>query len=211
MIGGTLVAVSLTISIWQLTRFTQSFRSKTLVGRITLRESTPQPVATKLFLSKLSKGGNKSKRLQRALFELPDIMELLTVALASGESIYNALARVIDRADGLVAKEFAHLIRAVELGSTLEAELAAVAERLPQQQVIEFCNKLALAIRRGTPLAKMLRDQSQSVRHEVQNQISAQAGKNETRMMIPLVFLILPVTVLFAIYPSLQLLNVQAI
>ena len=211
MIGGTLVAVSLTISLWQLARFTQSFRSKTLLGRITLRESTPPSVASKLFLSKLSRRGNSSKRLQRALFELPDIMELLTVALASGESIYNALARVIDRADGLVAREFSHLIRAVELGSTLEAELAAVADQLPQQQVIEFCNKLALAIRRGTPLAKMLRDQSQSVRHEVQNQISAQAGKNETRMMIPLVFLILPVTVLFAIYPSLQLLNVQAI
>ena len=181
------------------------------MGRITLRESTPPSVASILFLSKLSRRGNSSKRLQRALFELPDIMELLTVALASGESIYNALARVIDRADGLVAREFSHLIRAVDLGSTLEAELAAVADQLPQQQVIEFCNKLALAIRRGTPLAKMLRDQSQSVRHEVQNQISAQAGKNETRMMIPLVFLILPVTVLFAIYPSLHLLNVQAI
>lgn len=211
MIGGTLVAISLTISIWQFARFTQAFKARTLVGRITLSEPTLGPKVSKEFLSRLKFGSNKSKRLQRALFELPDIMELLTVSLAAGESIFNALVRVIDRADGLVAKEFAYLIRAVELGSTLEAELVGISDRLPQQQVIEFCNKLVLAIRRGTPLAKMLRDQSQSVRVEIQNQLSAQAGKNETRMMIPLVFLILPVTVLFAIYPSLQLLNIQTI
>jgi tight adherence protein C len=138
-------------------------------------------------------------------------MELLTVALASGESVYNSINKVISRADGLVANEFSVLVRAIELGSTFEDELQNIAQRLPQQQVIEFCNKLALAMRRGTPLSNLLRDQSQSVRHEVQNQIAKQAGKNETRMMIPLVFLILPVTVLFAIYPSLQLLNIQAI
>jgi tight adherence protein C len=36
-------------------------------------------------------------------------------------------------------------------------------------------------------------------------------AKNETRMMMPLVFLVLPITVLFAVYPSLQFLQFQAI
>ena len=45
------------------------------------------------------------------------------------------------------------------------------------------------------------------MREEIKNRLLEQAGKNETRMLIPLVFLILPVTVLFAIYPSLELLN----
>jgi tight adherence protein C len=33
------------------------------------------------------------------------------------------------------------------------------------------------------------------------------AGKNETKMMIPMVFVILPVTVMFALYPSLSLIQ----
>ena len=66
---------------------------------------------------------------------------------------------------------------------------------------------MILSLVRGTALAKMLEDQSQSVRAEIKNQLLRQAGKNETRMLVPLVFLILPVTVLFAIYPSLKLLN----
>jgi tight adherence protein C len=31
------------------------------------------------------------------------------------------------------------------------------------------------------------------------------AGRNETKMMIPMVFIILPVTVMFALFPSLAL------
>jgi tight adherence protein C len=33
------------------------------------------------------------------------------------------------------------------------------------------------------------------------------AGRNELKMLIPLVFLILPVTIAFAVFPSLQLLQ----
>jgi tight adherence protein C len=64
-----------------------------------------------------------------------------------------------------------------------------------------------MSLTRGTPLAKMLEDQASSARSEIRNQLLRQAGRNETRMLVPLVFLILPVIVLFAIYPSLKLLN----
>jgi tight adherence protein C len=68
-------------------------------------------------------------------------------------------------------------------------------------------NKVSLALDRGTPLAQMLSEQGMSVREEIKSKLLKQAGRNETRMLIPLVFLILPITVLFAIYPSLELLN----
>jgi tight adherence protein C len=42
----------------------------------------------------------------------------------------------------------------------------------------------------------------------VQQVIAKKAGQNETRMLVPLIFLILPVTVLFAVYPSLQVLSI---
>ena len=204
-------AIFLTMSVFQFQHLVKAFSSNSLQNRITLQEPTVSKSVFSLerFLANISL--TRSKRSQRALFELPDILELLAVSLSSGDSIYNSINRVITRADGIVASEFRNMIRAIELGASFDEELAAIAERLPQQQVVEFCNKLSLAMRRGTPLAKLLRDQSQSVRSEVQNQIAKQAGKNETRMMIPLVFLILPVTVLFAIYPSLQLLNIQTI
>jgi len=149
------------------------------------------------------------KRNQQVLFELPDFLELLSVALTAGESIYASLKRVVPRVGGVLGKELSATLRAIDFGSDIESELNSLARRVPQQQLIETCNKVVISLRRGTPLALMLAQQSDSVRQEVINLLMKHAGKNETRMLIPLVFLILPVTILFAIYPSLQLLSIN--
>jgi tight adherence protein C len=149
-----------------------------------------------------------SKSIERVLFELPDFLELLAVAMSSGDSIYSALRRVVPRLGGMLGSELTFTLQAIELGGDLESELIDLSRRVPHRQVSEFCSKLNLALRRGTPLTKVLAEQAESVRGEILNQLTKQAGKNETRMLIPLVFLILPVTVLFAIYPSLKLLNI---
>lgn len=55
----------------------------------------------------------------------------------------------------------------------------------------------------------MLRAQAQDVREESRRLLMEQGGKKEIVMMLPVVFLILPVTVLFAIYPGVSFLNFQ--
>ena len=148
-----------------------------------------------------------SVKLERALFELPEIIDLLVVSLRAGNGIYRSFATVIPRSEGALAKELAQVLKAVEFGAAFGSEINQVSKSLPHPQVSEFVNKVSLALERGTPLAQMLREQGVSVREEIKSRLLKQAGKNETRMLIPLVFLILPITVLFAIYPSLELLN----
>ena len=149
---------------------------------------------------------NKAK-LGRALFELPEIVDLLVVHLRAGDGIYRSLACVVPRCEGELAKELARVLRAVQFGAAFGVEIKKVAIAIPQPQIIEFSNKVALSLERGTPLAQMLGELASSTRAEIRNRLLRQAGRNETRMLIPLVFLILPITVLFAIYPSLELLN----
>jgi tight adherence protein C len=152
----------------------------------------------------------KSKsRLREALFELPEILELISVSLTSGDGLYIALSRVIPRARGVLALELQGIFAMLKLGGDLSSELSRLTESIPERHVVEFANKLDLSVRRGNPLADMLREQASSARAEIRNDLLRQAGRNETRMLIPLVFLILPITVLFAIYPSLQLLNID--
>ncbi|MEY4981267.1 MAG: hypothetical protein RL174_605 [Actinomycetota bacterium] len=144
---------------------------------------------------------------QKVLFELPDILDLLAVSLSAGGNLFNSLERVAPRVSGLVGRQLQLALQALQLGSSLATEMDRISERLPQRQLVEFCAKVNLSLKRGTPLADLLREQASSARAEIRNQLLKQAGKNETKMLIPLVFLILPVTVLFAIYPSLQMLN----
>ena len=148
-----------------------------------------------------------SVKLERALFELPEIIDLLVVSLRAGNGIYRSFATVIPRSEGALAKELAQVLKAVEFGAAFGSEIKQVSKSLPHAQVSEFVNKVSHALERGTPLAQMLREQGVSVREEIKSRLLKQAGRNETRMLIPLVFLILPITVLFAIYPSLELLN----
>ena len=62
---------------------------------------------------------------------------------------------------------------------------------------------LVVAIERGTPLADVLRAQAADVREVGKRALLEAGGRKEISMMVPVVFLILPVTVLFALYPGL--------
>jgi tight adherence protein C len=184
-----------------------------LVSRVTSWQpqgrGVPVRFSPKVLLNRLGSvlsAPNKSK-LDRALFELPEVIDLLVVHLRAGDGIYRSFAAVIPRCEGELAKEFSRVLLEVDYGAAFSQQIKSVATNLPQPQVIEFTNKVVLALERGTPLARMLSDLSDSTRAEIRNRLIQQAGKNETRMLIPLVFLILPITVLFAIYPSLELLN----
>ena len=155
---------------------------------------------------------SRSKKLSKAKatqidFELPDLVELLASSILTGNSLHSSVARVCERASGLVATELTLMLRKLELGSYFDQELSALCQRLPHPGISEFANKLSLALARGTPLAGSLVALSQSLRKRQSNLILARAGANETKMLIPLVALVLPTTVIFATYPSVQFLS----
>ena len=147
------------------------------------------------------------QKISQALFELPEVLDLLVVSLRSGEGIYRSLQTAVPRATGELARELSKCLAAVNYGAALSDEIRKLPNSLAHPQFAELANKIVMSLARGTPLAKMLEDQASSARAEIRNQLLRQAGKNETKMLVPLVFLILPVIVLFAIYPSLKLLN----
>jgi tight adherence protein C len=149
-----------------------------------------------------------SKPQQRvALGELPDYMFALALTLQNGLSLLSALSWLDDRTSGQVAKEVRRALVACEQGAEFSAELLEVGNRLPEPQLQELISKLIAASDRGTPVVELVQLQAESVRSEANQLVLAAAGRNETKMLIPTVFLILPITVLFAIFPSLQALQ----
>jgi tight adherence protein C len=178
-------------------------------GRLGRESGTAAAIAEyfkSIQLGVMSHASAKARR-EQILWQLPDFLDLMTVAITAGETLYSAMHVASSRASGLLANEFRLSLAAIDMGSSVEAELSSMAARVKVRQLEEFANKVALAQRRGTPMARLLAEQSTSIRADIRNELLVRAGKNETKMLIPLVFLILPITVLFAIYPSLNLLN----
>ena len=61
---------------------------------------------------------------------------------------------------------------------------------------------VAVAVERGTPLADVLHAQAADVREASRRELIETAARKEVFMMVPVVFLVLPVTVLFAFFPG---------
>jgi tight adherence protein C len=141
--------------------------------------------------------------------ETAQLALLLSVAFDSGLGVLAALDRVIRNARGSTAAKFKRLLNALDLGSNIWEELAELRQSSKDPAVGELVLKLQVALQFGSPLADQLSKLAKSNRAVVAQQLQEQAAKNENLMLLPLVFLILPITVLFAVFPSIQYLHIN--
>lgn len=141
-------------------------------------------------------------RERRILLEFPAVAELLALAVAAGEGPVTALDRVVRRSGGELAHELARVLAAVRTGEPVGEAFDRWAARSGQPVVARFAQGIAVAIERGTPLADVLHAQAADVREAGRRELIETAARKEILMMVPVVFLVLPVTVFFAFWPG---------
>lgn len=145
----------------------------------------------------------------RLLDEFPTLAELLALAVGAGEGAVGALARVARLCRGDLSAEFERCLADARAGASLPAALEHLAERTDLPTLRRFADGVAVALERGTPLADVLRAQADDVREEGLRAVMETAGRREILMMIPVVFVVLPTTVAFAVFPGLHLLDLS--
>ncbi len=142
-------------------------------------------------------------REQRMLAEFPTIADMLALSVAAGEGPVGALDRVSRSSSGELARELRRAIGEARTGTGLVDALDGIAERTSLTALARFADGIAVAVDRGTPLADVLRAQAVDVRETRKRALLESGGRKEILMMIPVVFLVLPVTIVFALYPGL--------
>ena len=147
------------------------------------------------------------RRVERIREELPTVLEFLTLSLSAGEGILDAIRRVARASHGELAHELAGVISVVNTGIPLADALTDLAAGLQLAPLSRAVDHITGALERGTPLAEVLRAQAQDARDEAKRELLEVAGKKEVAMLVPLVFLILPITVIFAIFPGIAVLQ----
>ena len=143
-----------------------------------------------------------ARREERLLAELPTVAELLALAVTAGEGPVGALERVCRISRGELAAELRLALGDAKAGAGLVAALDGIAARTSLPDVARFVDGIAIAVERGTPLAGVLRAQAADVREAGRRRLLEEAGRREIAMLVPVVFLILPVTVVFALFPG---------
>jgi tight adherence protein C len=148
-----------------------------------------------------------TERERRVLAEFPTVAELLALAVGAGEGPVSALDRVVSRSHGELSTDLGAVLADIRTGTPVSAALDALARRSGVPVVARFAEGMAVAIERGTPLSGVLHAQAADVREAGRRALIESGARKEILMMVPVVFLVLPVTVVFAFWPGVVGLN----
>lgn len=147
------------------------------------------------------------RRVARIAEELPTTLEFLALSLAAGEGVHDAFRRVARIGRGELAREIDGVLAETGSGVPFADALGRLAGELRLPALERVAGQVIAALERGSPLAEVLRAQAQDARDARKRELLEVAGRKEIAMLVPLVFLILPVTVLFAVYPGIAVLR----
>ena len=139
--------------------------------------------------------------------ELVNILQMLSIMISAGESPMMALRYISQRSVGYTPKLIAQSFSKYESGRNLAQTLEQIAIATGSSQVRRLTNSIQIAIQRGTPILDVLNNQVQALNKQINLALLKKSGKSEITLLIPVVFLILPVSISFAIWPSIYGLN----
>jgi tight adherence protein C len=141
-------------------------------------------------------------REDRMRAEFPVVADLLALAVAAGESPVAGLERILRVIHGSLGEEIGRVLAEVRTGTSVASAFDSLAARTGVSSIARFAEGMAVAIERGTPLVDVLHAQAADVREATRRDLIEAGGRKEVAMMFPVVFLILPVTVVFAFFPG---------
>lgn len=144
------------------------------------------------------------QRAKRMAAQLPAVADLLAFAVSAGMPPLQALDRVSSSVRGDLCDQIALAVADVRVGASFHDALKALAGRCGSAEVQRFVDGILVAVDRGTPLAEVLRAQAADVRGSGRRALLELAGKREVAMLVPVVFFVLPIVVVIALFPGLH-------
>lgn len=132
--------------------------------------------------------------------QLPDALDLMAICISAGSSFEGALASVGTRMDGAIAEAFARVAKEAAYSSRSEA-LLGLADRAQVNSITFFTASLVQAERAGSSLVDIIRMQAQSVRTERRLRVDDMTNKLSTKMLFPMLLLMLPSIIMLMLAP----------
>jgi tight adherence protein C len=155
--------------------------------------------------------GSKTKeRHKKALRELPDFLDILTISVEAGLGFDLALSKTIEKRTGILPTEFNTCLEEMRLGKTRREALSGVKERLNFDEMTSFINSIIQSEKLGTGIVNTLRAKSEEERDKRKQRAEEQAMKTTIKILIPLILLIFPSIFIVILGPAaLQLFKVM--
>lgn len=131
-------------------------------------------------------------RYKKALRELPDFLDLITISVEAGLGFDLALSKIIARKKGVLSSEFFMYLEEIRLGRTKKEALIGIKERLAFEDMRSFINSIIQSEKLGVNLVQTLRIKSEDERDRRRQRAEEEAMKTSIKILFPLIFFIFP-------------------
>jgi tight adherence protein C len=142
---------------------------------------------------------DRAAQMQKAL---PDAIDLLTISVESGLGFDAAVAQVARNTEGPLAGEFARMLQEMQIGRGRTDALRSMADRTNLPDLRGFVSAMVQADAFGIPIGQVLRVQSSEIRVKKRQWAEEQAQKVPVKILIPLIFCILPCLFIAVLGPA---------
>jgi tight adherence protein C len=150
-------------------------------------------------------------RRKEIQLSLPDVMDLLTIAVEAGLGFDAAIQRVTEKFDNALSDEFKTVLQEVRLGRPRLEALDEMGRRCGVEDLHNFTQAVIQSEQMGVGLAKILRLQSEEMRRKRRQRAEELAAQASLKMMLPMVGCIFPTLWLILLGPAvLIILKVKA-
>lgn len=146
----------------------------------------------------------RTERVGRIRIDMPFFTDLLALSTEAGLDFSGAIQRIVEKSrnsGSLLAEEFEHVLRDITLGSSRSQALRGLANRCDMQEISSFVNVIIDADTTGVSISKVLKDQSAQMRLERFVRAEKAGAQASQKILIPLVFFILPAVFVMVFAP----------
>lgn len=134
--------------------------------------------------------------------ELSKMLQMLSIMISAGESSVAALKYISERSSGRLTALIKASLENYKNNGNLFSTLEYLSSATNSAQVRRLLNAVRVSSERGSPILDTLQNQVRSLNKEIKVNLLNKAGKSEIALLVPVVFLILPTSILFAVWPS---------
>jgi tight adherence protein C len=146
-----------------------------------------------------------SKRKQEMLRALPDALDMLTIGVEAGLAFESALLRVGEKWQNPLTLEFRRTVAEMRMGVPRALALKHMADRSGVREIATFVAVLVQSDALGVSISEVLHGQAAQMRVWRRQRVQELAQQASTKMVFPLVFLVLPSMFIVILGPSVPL------
>ena len=137
---------------------------------------------------------NIMRRRQKNIeYELPFIIDLLSLAIEAGLDLTGGIAKIVEKSPNTdIISEFRVFLGDIQVGKSMEVALKEMADRVNVLSFFAFVSALIQAQNLGADIGPTLRVQAEQMRNQRMMRIETKVNKLPVKLLIPLVFCVFP-------------------